>query len=309
MAHCCGDAPKALSPSRCCSSTAASSCCGPASDASIIGSTATRTGLLSSFRIDQMDCPTEEALIRGKLLKMPKVHDLDFNLMKRTLGVWHDSLPAQTIIDAIAALGMKAEPLTAMAEARVVIAQMDCPTEERLITDKLSGMPGIAALQFNLLQRALTISHEPDSLEPALQAIRELGFTPQIAAEASASAETKPAGKRHWWKLGLSGVAAVIAEAIHFAQLAPEWLVAVIALSAVLLCGLDIYKKGWIALKNRNLNINALMSIAVTGAILIGQWPEAAMVMFLFAIAELIEAKSLDRARNAIHSLMDLAPE
>jgi Cd2+/Zn2+-exporting ATPase len=43
--------------------------------------------------------------------------------------------------------------------------------------------------------------------------------------------------------------------------------------------------------------------------VLIGQWPEAAMVMFLFSVAELIEAKSLDRARNAIRGLMDLTPE
>ena len=51
------------------------------------------------------------------------------------------------------------------------------------------------------------------------------------------------------------------------------------------------------------------MSIAVTGAMLIGHWPEAAMVMFLFTLAEAIEAKSLDRARNAIRGLMELAPD
>ena len=51
------------------------------------------------------------------------------------------------------------------------------------------------------------------------------------------------------------------------------------------------------------------MTVAVTGAFLIGQWPEAAMVMALYAIAELIEARSVDRARNAIKSLMSLAPE
>src|SRR5690606_28809837 len=96
---------------------------------------------------------------------------------------------------------------------------------------------------------------------------------------------------------------------IHFGELAPEWVVALIALTAILGCGLDTYKKGWIALKNRNLNINALMSIAVTGAVLIGQWPEAAMVMVLFTIAELIEARSLDRARNAISGLMQLSPD
>lgn len=51
------------------------------------------------------------------------------------------------------------------------------------------------------------------------------------------------------------------------------------------------------------------MSIAVTGAVLIGQWPEAAMVMVLFTVAELIEARSLDRARNAIGGLMQLTPD
>ena len=53
---------------------------------------------------------------------------------------------------------------------------------------------------------------------------------------------------------------------------APDWVVAGLALLAILGAGLPTYRKGWIALKNRNLNINALMSIAVTGAVLIGQW-------------------------------------
>ena len=82
----------------------------------------------------------------------------------------------------------------------------------------------------------------------------------------------------------------------------------VLALVSIFTGGLSTYKKGWIALKNLNLNMNALMAIAVTGGMAIGHWPEAAMVMFLFALAEVIEAKSLDRARNAIRGLMDLAP-
>ncbi|MGG4660274.1 heavy metal translocating P-type ATPase [Pseudomonas vlassakiae] len=300
MVNCCDDTPKA-SPA---SSTSTTSCCKAACSAP-----AEPSGQLSTFRIEQMDCPTEEALIRNKLEQIPEVLKLQFNLMSRTLGVWHAPLSAQTIVDAIASVGMRAVRFEATVSTRVNIAQMDCPTEERLITDKLSGMPGIAALHFNLLQRTLTISHEPNALEAALSAIRELGFTPQSQVEAKASIEAQPPVKSHWWRLGLSGIAAVSAEILHFSQAVPEWVVALISVAAVLLCGLAIYKKGWIALKNRNLNINALMSIAVTGAILIGQWPEAAMVMFLFAVAELIEAKSLDRARNAIRGLMDLAPE
>ena len=56
------------------------------------------------------------------------------------------------------------------------------------------------------------------------------------------------------------------------------------------------------------LNINALMSVAVAGAFAIGQWPEAAMVMALYSLAELIEARSVERARNAITGLLQLSP-
>lgn len=89
------------------------------------------------------------------------------------------------------------------------------------------------------------------------------------------------------------------------------WKVAGMAIAAlaIWLAGIDTYKKGLAALLRGKLNINALMSVAVTGAFLIGQWPEAAMVMALYAIAELIEAKAVDRARNAIKGLLELAPQ
>ena len=102
------------------------------------------------------------------------------------------------------------------------------------------------------------------------------------------------------------------AEAISF--FAPDvllWKGAGMAVAAVAiwLAGIDTYKKGMGALLRAKLNISALMAVAVTGAFLIGQWPEAAMVMALYAIAELIEAKAVDRARNAIKGLLALAPQ
>lgn len=109
--------------------------------------------------------------------------------------------------------------------------------------------------------------------------------------------------------MAVSGVAAVAAEGVYWVNDGNHWAVIALALVSIFTGGLSTYKKGWIALKNRNLNMNALMSIAVTGGMAIGHWPEAAMVMFLFALAEVIEAKSLDRARNAIRGLMDLAPK
>ncbi|SEO98722.1 heavy metal translocating P-type ATPase [Pseudomonas sp. NFACC39-1] len=218
------------------------SCCSAKAAPSVVklGKAPTDGARLSSFRIQAMDCPTEQTLIQNKLGKLEGVHQLEFNLINRVLGVTHDLPNDSPIIDAIQSLGMQAEPLA--------------PGQEK----ETSELP----------------------------------------------AQAKP-----WWPLALSGVTALGAEVVHFTNTAPEWVVALMALVSILSGGLGTYKKGWIALKNRNLNINALMSIAVTGAVLIGQWPEAAMVMFLFTVAELIEAKSLDRARNAISGLMQMAPE
>jgi len=188
------------------------------------------------------------------------------------------------------------------------IMQMDCPTEEALLRKKLGGMAGVSGMSFNLMQRVLTVTHEPPAIEPILDAIRSLGFTPEIATASTSNVAATPEKAKPWWPLALAGVAAISAEAAHWLGM-PSWLAALLAITAVLACGITTYKKGWIAIRNGNLNINALMSIAVTGALVLGQWPEAAMVMVLFTVAELIEAKSLDRARNAIQSLMQLTPE
>ncbi len=95
--------------------------------------------------------------------------------------------------------------------------------------------------------------------------------------------------------------------------LAPDtlpWQGAGMALAALAigLAGFAVLRQGLAALWRRRLNIDALMTVAVAGAFAIGQWPEAAMVMALYALAELIEARSVQRARNAIAALLSLSP-
>lgn len=187
------------------------------------------------------------------------------------------------------------------------IMQMDCPVEENLLQKKLGGLSEVKKLEFNLMQRVLTVTHTLDSLDKILATIRSLGFDPDISDKNDTTQGVLEKNKP-WWPLALASVAAIAAEVAHWIEL-PGWVQATLALLAVLSCGLTTYKKGWISIRNANFNMNALMSIAVTGAFIIGQWPEAAMVMVLFTIAELIEAKSLDRARNAISSLMNLTPD
>ncbi|PZQ66589.1 MAG: heavy metal translocating P-type ATPase [Variovorax paradoxus] len=115
-----------------------------------------------------------------------------------------------------------------------------------------------------------------------------------------------------WPRLAAALLVALAAELSHL--LLPEtaaWRGVGMALAAVAiaLAGIGIYKSGLKSLLKGRLGIDTLMAVAVTGAFVIGQWPEAAMVMALYALAELIEHKAADRARNAIAGLMALAPD
>lgn len=189
---------------------------------------------------------------------------------------------------------------------------MDCAVEESEIRRALAPVNGVRGLSFQLGARIVTID-APEALIPeALLAIRKAGFDPQPVANDGSAPDAIASVSRGMSRLGFGLALAIAAELIAF--LAPETLVfkvlgMALAAAAIGLAGLSTYKKGLAALRRGQFNINALMAVAVTGAFLIGQWPEAAMVMALYAIAELIEGRALDRARNAIKSLLDLAPD
>ncbi|MGR4067005.1 heavy metal translocating P-type ATPase [Billgrantia sp. C5P2] len=191
---------------------------------------------------------------------------------------------------------------------RLRIEAMCCPTEEGLLRRALEDMPGIERLDFDLIGRRLTVHHRDVGEEVIRRRIAATGMT---AERDDPTQRTAPAASAEepWWKIGVAATLALAAEASHWLELAEPWLAAALALAAIALVGLPTWKKGFIALRHRTLNINALMSVAVTGALLIGQWAEAAMVLVLFTLAERIEARSLGRARNAIRELLDLAPE
>ena len=115
-----------------------------------------------------------------------------------------------------------------------------------------------------------------------------------------------------WPRISAALVLALLAEVAHwFKPQAPalEYVGMALAVLAIGLAGLGVYKAGLKNLLQFKLGIHALMAVAVTGAFLIGQWPEAAMVMALYAAAERIEDQAMDRARLAIRNLLTLAPD
>ncbi len=114
-----------------------------------------------------------------------------------------------------------------------------------------------------------------------------------------------------WPRIGAALVLALGAEAAHWGQAANpalHYLGMALAVVAIGLAGVGIYRQGLRDLKRLRLGIHALMAVAVTGAFLIGQWPEAAMVMALYVAAERLEDQAMDRARAAIGRLLASAP-
>ena len=215
---------------------------------------------------------------------------------------------------------------TATIDQRVYrIPNMDCAAEEAEIRHALRDVQGLRGLRFYLGTRELHVEAAPGSLPEVEASLRAAGFAPADGAAGACAhghAHDHEHGRRpgaiDWGRAllapGLPRIVAALvlaaaAELTH--ALAPAaWAPAGLGLAvlAVALSGLATYGKGLRALRRGRLNISALMTVAVTGALLIGQWPEAAMVMALYALAEHLEARAVDRARGAIGDLLRMAP-
>ena len=256
-------------------------------------------------------------MVEKELRRLQGVTNITADILRRQVRVEYTDANEDQVLATARQSGLTVELhvealVTGSTERSVIlIEKMDCPTEEALIRKRLGTADGVAAMSFNLMQRKLTVDHTPGRLSDVMKALDEIGLggSPEATGAAQNPAPVAKTTLSSYWKLMVGGLAAVAAEALAFSVGDAHWAVIGLALVTISLTGLGTYKKGWYAVRQFNLNINALMSVAVTGAVAIGRWPEAAMVMFLFAVAELIEAKSLDRARRAVEGLMAMTPE
>lgn len=191
---------------------------------------------------------------------------------------------------------------------QLAIPAMDCPTEGQLIAKVLRPLAGVNDLSFNYIERTVTLYHDGVAETEVLVALSAIGMPATLHASAAPAVATTHG--QAGWQLWLAGALAVLAEALAFGGAGDASVpVVACAVPAMLLAGRSTARKGWFALKTATLNIYFLMSVAVLGAMLLGQWPEAAMVLFLFALSEKLEARALARAGDAVKALMALRPE
>ncbi|HWR38079.1 MAG TPA: heavy metal translocating P-type ATPase [Patescibacteria group bacterium] len=185
------------------------------------------------------------------------------------------------------------------------ITCMDCAQK---FEKAVGSLPGVVKASLNTMTGKLTVQGTVD-----LAAIRRLGAEEDYkitscAAQPtanSAALETKPE-----WELRraiLSGFALVTAYGVESGG-GSSMLFLPLYTAAVVSGGWGNFKRASHALPRFNFNMSVLMSIAVVGAMAIGQYEEGASVAFLYAISEMLEAWTMDKARRSIRQLMNIAP-
>jgi len=209
-----------------------------------------------------------------------------------------------------AAAGCSCGDICTLASRRVFrVEGMDCAHEFGPILSSLSGLPGVGRAVPSYSDSTLTVEFDPHAVSAGriAQAINGAGFRANIEDRRQ---EDVPFWERHGRLVAtsLSGGSLVVGLILQllFSRLAaakPFLLMAAVA------GGWYVSRRAWQALRHRQLEMNTLMGIAAVGAVLIGEWAEAGSAMFLFSLAQLLEARSMDRARNAIRRLLDLSPK
>jgi Cd2+/Zn2+-exporting ATPase len=192
----------------------------------------------------------------------------------------------------------------------LTINGLDCAECARTLEQGVGAMGGVHKAEVNFTLARLTLDFDPQETdEQAVVArVHELGY----------DVESSEREQRGLWAIirryqsgmlaGTAGVLIVSAFALRLAGV-PDVVSRVLFVVATVAAGYPGARAAWAALRTvRTLDMNVLMTLAATGALTIGEFEEGAVVTFLFALGNLLEGYTLDRARNAIRALMDLTP-
>ncbi|MGE5755331.1 MAG: heavy metal translocating P-type ATPase [Planctomycetaceae bacterium] len=199
-----------------------------------------------------------------------------------------------------------------MSQARCMlkVQGLDCPIEAEALHGALNDVPGVFGLDFDLIHGTMTVRFDPELTNVATLVERvaeRAGMKTAMLGEPEISGSWWTRNVR-WVVTGGSGLA--LLGGILIAWLGGPLGMARIAYSlAIGLGGIEMGPRAIRSLRLLRLDIHVLMMLAVAGALVLGQWDEAATVAFLFGLSESLEAHSLERARQAVRSLLEVAPE
>ena len=204
-----------------------------------------------------------------------------------------------------------AEPVTCAtcelhAEAVFRVEGMDCSEEVVILERRLKPLAGLEALSADVVRQRLHVKYDAAKLTTSamVDAVGQAGMRMWLEHE-------EPTGVgsdvRLRLRLMIGSGAATIAGLIC-STLGLDGANVILYVAAAVLGGVFPARRALGALRSRTVDINGLMVVAVVGALALGQWLEAASVVFLFGVAQWLETRTLERARQAIRALLDLSP-
>lgn len=187
---------------------------------------------------------------------------------------------------------------------------MDCADCARKLEKKVGALPAIRQVNVNFGAAKMTVYHDGSSVEQIIRTVGQAGYE---ASEEKGIVRREP--QKSFWRsnkkvysTGLAGVFFGIAWILEQLDTLPVWSVNLLYAVAIIAGGYRIARSGLYGLKSRTIGMDLLMVIAAIGAAVIGEWEEGAAVVFLFSLGETLEAYTMDRTRNSIRGLMELAP-
>ncbi len=193
------------------------------------------------------------------------------------------------------------------AESVFKIEGMDCHEEVAILERRLKKLAGLESLDADVLGQRLKIKYDAAKLSTSAiaEAVAQTGMRAWLEHEQPVG--QAPTAATRLTFVVISGVALAAGMLLEFTGMDRRLAVAAFAV-AIAAGGLYSVRRAIHAARSLALDINVLMLVAVCGAMVLGEWSEGAGVVFLFALAQLLEARAMERARGAIRALMDLAP-
>ncbi|MFN2289988.1 MAG: heavy metal translocating P-type ATPase [Anaerolineae bacterium] len=274
--------------------------------------------------VEGMDCADCARTLESGLRRMDGMLWASANFAASTLAVEYDAerLGRAAILSRVQTLGYDVSELPAYGAVPSMPGEMifdvgglDCADCALHLEEALRHTPGIAQVSVDFsLARMRVVPQDGAAIETAIDRVaKEMGYSvrsPDREEPREGRAGWQQWLRRHRRDVTMAGSGLLIALAVLLQVLgAPEVAVAAAFVGAILVGGIYIARAGWAALRTaHSLDMNALMTIAAVGAIFVGEWAEGAVAMFLFALGNTLEGYTMDRARNAIRSLMDLSP-
>jgi Cd2+/Zn2+-exporting ATPase len=184
---------------------------------------------------------------------------------------------------------------------------MDCREEVAMLERRFKNLKGLEDFSADVIARRLHVKYDAAKLTASTiaDAVADTGMRAWLEHEEPIASHEGSARRRHVlvWIAGAALGLGLAVAALDYRT--PSVVLFALSLAA----GLPLtFRRAVIAMRVGSLDINVLMVVAAVGAILLGQWSEGATVVFLFAIAQMLEMYTLERARRAIRSLMELTP-